>query len=64
MGGLHDIKAVFPLRTATDKLDGGSGAAKMYILDIKNYVYRAEGEFSIVLSAILCMFFFHYFFLS
>lgn len=26
LGGLHDIIAAFPLRTDTDKFDGGSGA--------------------------------------
>lgn len=26
VGGLHDMTAVFPLRTDTDKFDGGSGA--------------------------------------
>lgn len=28
-GGLHDMIAVLPLRTATDKFDGGSGAEKL-----------------------------------
>lgn len=27
-GGVHDMIAVLPLRTATDKFDGGSGAEK------------------------------------
>lgn len=39
VGGLHDITAVLPLRTATDKFDGGSGAA------IKNYNYFIEINF-------------------
>lgn len=35
-GGLHDINATFPVRTATDKFDGGSGAVKHTKLTVKH----------------------------
>lgn len=38
VGGLHDMTAVFPLRTDTDKFDGGSGAA-IKIISFENLCF-------------------------
>lgn len=50
-GGLHDIKAVFPLRTDTDKFEGGSGARMLEILLIM--IKMSSRKFIILLPVVI-----------